>query len=103
MRGVAMAEEKVTCRTPNAGGTTNIPKWKFDAVRAAILDAVGSAGEAGLPFKVLTDAVKSRLHTDDLAQLGSVGWHTTCVKLELEVSGEIARVAGVTPQRIVRM
>jgi len=97
-----MTEPRTPCRTPNADGVTNIPTWKFKALRAAILDAVETAGPDGLLFKDLSTAVKSRLSTDELSRLGSVGWHATSVKLELEVAGEIKRVEKATPQRIIR-
>ncbi|MDJ0638293.1 MAG: hypothetical protein QNJ20_05625 [Paracoccaceae bacterium] len=97
-----MPEEKVTCRTPNADGTTRIPRWKFDAIRTAILHAIDEAGPEGLSFKQINDEVKARLSDYELDRLGSVGWHATSVKLEMEVAGDIARVVGVTPQRIVR-
>ncbi len=96
-----MSDEKTPCRTPNADGVTNIPTWKFDAIRRAILSAVEEAGEAGLPFTAVATEVKSRLSDEDLSRLGSVGWHATTVKLELEVRGEIARLEDVSPQRIV--
>lgn len=94
-------EEKVICRTPNAAGTTRLPRWKFDCVARAILAAVADAGPDGLAFKHLTAEVTSRLSKAELKDLGSVGWHATSVKLELEVQGKIARVSRVTPQRIV--
>ena len=98
-----MTEERVECRTPTPGksGTTRIPKWKYDCIRAAILDAVGGAGEAGFAWGDLSDAVRDRLTADQLANLGKVGWHTVCVKLEMEVSGELKRMDGVKPQRLV--
>jgi len=37
-----------------------------------------------------------------LARLGSVGWHTTTVKLNMEVKGELQRLSGVNPQRLIR-
>ena len=91
--------ETTVCRTPNAEGTTSIPTWKCEAVRAAILDAVG---EDGLAFSELKSAVGERLSAEELDRLGSLGWHVTTVKLEMEVAGDIARVEGVTPQRLVR-
>ena len=86
-----MAEERVVCRTPSAGrtGTTRIPKWKFDAVREAILQVLAD-GE--VPFSELTERAGAKLADDDRARLGSVGWHVTTVKLELEVRGEIRRL-----------
>ncbi len=97
-----MKEPRTPCRTPNAKGVTNIPTWKFEALRAAILDAVDHAGADGLRFKDLNEAVKTRLSKDELSRLGSVGWHATSVKLELEVAGEIKRAEKSSPQRILR-
>lgn len=98
-----MTEEKVPCRTPAEGrdGVTNIPRWKYDAVRRAILDAVGSAGEEGFAFGDLKDAVRARLSADELDRLGSLGWHVTVVKLNMEVVGELRRIPKTTPQRMV--
>ncbi len=96
-------DDRVLCRTPTEGkeSGTRIPGWKFDVLRKAILHAVAGAGPEGLPFSQLTGAVRQRLSADDLARLGSLGWHVTTVKLELEVRGEIARVPGVDQQRLV--
>lgn len=94
-------EEKVPCRTPTKGrdGVTNLPRWKFDLIREAI-HAVLQDGDIG--FRDLTDAVRPRIPADRLAEIGSLGWHVTSVKLELEVRGEIARVAGKSPQVLTR-
>lgn len=91
--------DKTLCRTPNASGTTRIPTWKFEAVRKAILDAVGADGIA---FKDLEPAVAQRLPQDVARDLGSLGWHMTTVKLEMECAGDIHRVEGRSPQFIVR-
>jgi len=98
-----MAEDRVGCRTPAAGrdGVTSIPRWKFDAVRAAILDAIRAVGPEGLRFADLSSEVRARLDAATLERLGSVGWHATMVKLELEVRGEIRRRPGTGPQRLV--
>ncbi|MBB5515030.1 hypothetical protein FHS89_001040 [Rubricella aquisinus] len=94
-----MAEDRVACRTPAEGreGVTSIPTWKFDLLRAAILDAL-----SGGPMKNadLKDAVGSRLSPDDLSRLGKLGWHVITVKLELEVRGEIERIPGQKPLTI---
>ena len=94
-----MSEAKVTCRTPNPDkpGTTNIPQWKFDAVRNAILDILA---EDTLEFRALSDRVRGALPEDILAKLGSVGWHSTVMKLEMEVRGEIHRLKQPGPQVI---
>jgi len=46
--------------------------------------------------------VEERLAADERANLGSTGWYTTTVKLDLEAKGEIERVPGSTPQRLRR-
>jgi len=93
--------ERVECRTPTpAKAPTRIERWKFDAVRRAILEAVPAAGE-GLPLTGLPAAVAERLTADERARLGSVGWYATTVKLELEVRGELRRLPG-PPQRLLR-
>ena len=96
-------EPKTACRTPAEGrdGVTNIPSWKFDLLRAIILKVVEEAGSDGLPFSQLKDTVRLHLTGEDLAELGSLGWHTTCVKLEMEVAGDIKRLDAKGPQRIV--
>ncbi|WP_017931599.1 DUF6958 family protein [Robiginitomaculum antarcticum] len=97
-----MSIYKTACRTPNADGVTNIPTWKFEAVREALLCAIDDAGDGGLTFKAMTRSVTSRLSEDVLSKLGSVGWRTMAVKLELEVVGEIRKVDQKSPQRLVR-
>lgn len=97
-------EPKTVCRTPTDGrdGVTRIPTWKYEAIRAAILGAVDEAGPEGLPFGALAQEVSARLEPELRARLGSVPWHVTSVKLNMEVEGEIARLPGRGPQRLVR-
>jgi hypothetical protein len=97
-------EDKVACRTPAEGrdGVTRIPAWKYEAVRRAILHAVDAAGAEGLRFADLPGAVRARLSQQELARLGSLGWHCTTVKLEMEVAGEIERVEDGAGQRLKR-
>jgi len=98
-----MSEEKVGCRTPAEGrdGVTNIPKWKFDVIRAILLDLVRDAGSEGFRWSDMTEAVAARLTQDQLDRLGKVGWHTVSVKLEMEVRGELVRLDVKGPQRVV--
>jgi hypothetical protein len=95
-------EEKIACRTPSEGrdGVTHIPLWKYQVLRRAILHAVGAAGPDGLPFSQLTSALRARLAAQDLARMGSLGWHATTVKLNMEVEGELVRMPGKGPQRL---
>lgn len=92
----------VECRTPTPGKKpTRIASWKFEAVRRAILTALPPDGE-GVPFTELPGLVEAGLRSDGVADVGSVTWYTTTVKLELEVRGEVRRVRGASPQRLVR-
>ncbi|MEM7597881.1 MAG: hypothetical protein AAF382_09295 [Pseudomonadota bacterium] len=94
-----MTDARVACRTPSKGrdGASNIPRWKFDAVRAAILS---SLEDGPMTIHAVKDAVRRRMSDEDLSKLGSVLWHVMTVKLELEVRGEIARIEGSKPQQI---
>mgnify|MGYP001818241953 CR=1 FL=1 len=95
-------EPKKVCRTPTEGreGTTSIPLWKYELVRRAILEAVETAEPDGFPFKDLPKAVEARLSKQERAELGSIGWHTTTVKLEMEVAGDLKRSETKGPPRL---
>ena len=97
-------EPRTELRTPTAGksGTTRIPTWKFDLLRGHILDVVDEVGPQGALSKEMTDAIRPRLTEDEAERLGKLGWHVMGVKLELEVRGEIERVAKASPQRLRR-
>ncbi len=97
-----MAGEKVVCETPTPGKkSTRIDKWKYDAVLKASLNVLPIRGE-GLLFQELSRHVKQNLSPKELQNLGSVDWYTATVKLDLEVRGEIRRVDGATPQRLLK-
>jgi hypothetical protein len=78
-----------------------ILRWKYEAVRRAILNALPMA-EPGLPFRDLTGAVRDRLGEDELGTLGSASWYVITVKLDLEARGEVSRLPGGGPQRLIR-
>ncbi|KPK92743.1 MAG: hypothetical protein AMJ88_10050 [Anaerolineae bacterium SM23_ 63] len=95
-------EPKVLCKTPTPGKKgTRILKWKYDLIRSTIL-AVVPSDEVGILFKDLPRLVQGLLTEADLKRLGSLGWYTTTVKLDLEVRSEIERIPGVKPQRLRR-
>lgn len=99
-----MAEvDRTACRTPAKGksGVTRIPTWKYDLMREHILAVVGAAGPDGFPFQDLASAVGERITDAQKSKLGSLGWHSTTVKLELEVAGDLKRMEGVSPQRLL--
>jgi hypothetical protein len=96
------SDEKIECRTPTPGkAPTRIPKWKYDAIRKAILAAAPKGGE-GVRFADLPDVVVASLNDDVLSRLGSILWHVTTVKLHMETIGELERTPGATPQRVRR-
>lgn len=96
-------ETKTACRTPAEGrdGVTYIPTWKYDVVRDAIQKVVREAGKAGISFGELPAAVAKIITKDDLSRLGSISWHVTTVKLNMEVEGELKRMAANGPQRLI--
>lgn len=98
-------DDRVTCATPNPKkkGFTRIPRWKYEALRRAIHRVVVSNGRRGATLDELIEEAPRFLTEDERAELGSVPWHVTTVKLDLEVRGEIARVDGAVPLRHVRV
>lgn len=93
-------EERVLCQTPTPGKQpTRIPRWKYDTVRRAILEALSSSGDS-MAFKDLPAEVSRMLSAEERERLGSVSWYTTVVKLDLEVKGELKREPGTRPQHL---
>ncbi len=95
--------EKIQLLNANEGvGNVRMARWKYDIYRRAILAAIPD-DEAGVPFKELPDRVRALLPADQLDRLGSVSWHTTSVKLDLEARGMVRRLPGSKPQRLRRV
>lgn len=78
-----------------------IGRAKYEMVKAALLK-LAPQDEAGYPFRDLADGVASLLSEAQLAELGSVGWYTTAVKLDLEARGLLERAPGRGAQRVRR-
>ena len=96
----SMADEKVSCHTPTPGKQSiNIARWKYDAIRDAILTVLGNKTE-GVVFRELPKLIKQFLTPTLQADIGSISWYTTVVKLDMEVKGEIRRIPGSKPQRL---
>ena len=95
-------DDKIACYTPTKGkfGATRIPRWKYDCVRRAILNVLRESEAGQVAFKDLASHVKDHLTSNQLAKLGSLGWHVTTVKLNMEVDGELERVSRKTPQTL---
>ena len=95
--------EKVLCHTPTPGKKpTRIDAWKYHHIREAILAVLPYDGP-GIVFMDLPGLVGNQLQNDVKERLGSVGWYTTTVKLDMEVKGEITRISGSKPQRLVKV
>ena len=93
-----IAEERVLCRNPDPEKQgTRIPRWRYELVRDAIVSALQTRPE-GFPFRDLPSQVRNRLTGDDARALGSISWHTTVVKLDLEARGSIERIREARPQ-----
>ncbi|MEM1229402.1 MAG: hypothetical protein AAGI15_02610 [Pseudomonadota bacterium] len=96
-------EPMTVCHTPTPGKQpTRIPSWKYEVVREHIL-AIVPQQAPGIPAKDLAGLVAKRMDSNTRARLGSVGWHTVTVKLNMEVDGELQRVANARPQHLVRL
>jgi hypothetical protein len=95
-------EEKIQLLHPDPGKEApRIDVWKYELVKTAILDTVPQ-NEEGVPFKTLADRVAEQLSAEELEDLGSVGWYTTTVKLDLEARGLLKRVPGSKLQYLIR-
>ncbi len=87
-----MAELRVECRTSNPGkpGETKIPTSKFDTVRVAFLSALADGDVA---FADLPGRIEACSSGDQLVRIGSLGWHVTTGKPEMETGADITRLA----------
>lgn len=94
-----MHNEKIECATPTPGKQpTRIPAWKYRLVKAGIVTALFR--HPGVAFKSLTPAVGDVLAGTLPKALGSLSWHVTTVKLDLESKGLIRRDSGRGPQTL---
>ena len=89
-----MSEERILALHPEAGKSgVNISRKKYDMMREAIVDAL--AQETHPSFQDLRKAVEVRLES---RFEGSIGWHYTTVKLDLEARGIVVRIGTGRPQ-----
>lgn len=76
-------------QNPNTGrDDMTIARTIYEPVRAAILSAIGDAGE--LSNAQLREEVERRTPAG-LWETSSVGWYTTSIKLDLEAKGLITK------------
>jgi len=77
-----------------------IPRWKYECIRRAILETLEESSGGQVVFGRLAARVADQLTSNQLAKLGSVTWHVTTVKLNMEVEGELERVPRLKPQTL---
>ena len=93
-------DARVVCHTPTPGKKpTRIHKWKYDLLRGIILDILDGSAD-GVEFRSLPSLIDARLNAEQRANLGSVGWYATTVKLDMEVQSDIERIPNTSPQRL---
>ena len=99
-----MIENKILCKTPTPNKKpVKIDRWKYDTIKSAILNVVPEVEQGeGILFKELTQKVETLLTPSEIEKLGSVNWHTTCVRLDMEIKGELTRIKRDNEQRLYR-
>ncbi len=95
------AEPKISCRSPDSEKQVPVFKWKFDAIREALLKVVPT-DDNGVETASLRTLVTEQLPEEHIEHLGNIAWLTESVRLEMEVRGELTRVEGSKPTRIRR-
>jgi hypothetical protein len=88
-------ESKILTLNLDGKKGVNIDKAKYDQVRNAILEIIKS--KETITMADLSETVKQKLEGNFN---GKIGWYFMAVKLDLEVRGEIERVAKVSPQTL---
>jgi hypothetical protein len=95
--------KRIQLRHPDrAKAGPQIELWKYESVKRAILHAVPRKAP-GLPFACLAAGVARELTRAERLKMGSIGWYTVSVKLDLGACGFLRRVPGVVPQRLIRI
>lgn len=85
---------------PGVGGA-RVNRARYEAMKRALLRAIPRTTE-GIEFRDLPRAVEKHLDEGELPGGGSIMWHVTTVKLDLEARGQLERIPGSKPQRIRR-
>ena len=93
--------KRIQLRRPHrARAGARIELWKYEAVKRAILHVVPRKAP-GLPVAGLAAGVSRELTRSERLKMGSIGWYTVSVKLDLEACGFLGRVPGVAPRRLI--
>ena len=89
--------DRILTLHPEGKQGVRIDKAKYEAMRAAILGALGGEDEMSLA-EIRAGVVEALSGNFD----GSIGWYFMAVKLDLEARGELRRLEGRGPQRLAR-
>ena len=96
------SDERTVCHTPTPGKQpTSIPTWKYQLLHKLIQKVVPRKSP-GIAAKELPKLVRDELSQVEQSRLGSMNWHVTTVKLNMEVDGELSRVPKLKPHHLVR-
>lgn len=95
-----MAEPRRQVRHPRRGPQQNLPAGRYEAVRAALVEHLRTAGPDGATFDVLDEHVRGRMPPGLFPRGGSARWHAKAVRLDLEAGGTVERVPGSRPLRL---
>jgi hypothetical protein len=100
---MAAIAKRIQLRHPDrTKASPRIEQWKYEAIKRAILRVVPRKAP-GVPFADLAAGVSRQLTRTERLKVGSIGWYTTSVKLDLEARGFLRRVRNTTPQRLIRI
>jgi phosphoribosylformimino-5-aminoimidazole carboxamide ribotide isomerase len=98
----AIAGDRVQLLHPQAGKRApRIATRSYEAIRTALLRVV-TADAGGVALAEIAPQVEEALDPAARQELGSVGWYTEWVRLDLEARGLIERISGSRPQRVRR-
>jgi phosphoribosylformimino-5-aminoimidazole carboxamide ribotide isomerase len=103
--GAALASvdgQRVQLLHPESGkNAPRIAASHYEAVRMALLGVI-AADASGDVLAEVTPRVAEALDPTARQELGSVGWYSTWVRLDLEARGLIERIPGSRPLRVRR-
>ncbi|SES65218.1 hypothetical protein SAMN05216389_101259 [Oceanobacillus limi] len=89
--------DRIQLQHPEGKKGSNIIKSKYDVMKKTMLETMEEYGE--ISFKELTKAINEKLHGKFD---GSITWHVTAVKLDLEARGYLVRFLKNKQQYIKR-
>ena len=83
-------ETKIQLRHPAGKKAVSMNKGKYDAIKKALLNHLGTKGES--THSEILQAITEDFKKNSIKFEGSVEWHMEWVKLDLEARNEIKRI-----------